>query len=203
MYPASVQIFLSQFPLGKKTVMMASRELTASSAQPPEHNTALVCKHNTIQTLSVVRGIICASLPCNMATLLLLFQCYYRVSLVWETQPGLQWKLKMAENFIGALFFFCFSFRLAQGLEHCGWTQSPIAQTRPPCCLEKIPIISALAPLLQISSYPDLLSPLVRVLPDAVLMSIYFIRVSCFYGDAYDGICAVGPRAGVHLCCSV
>jgi len=42
MYPARVQILLSHPPLGRKIVMMANRELTASNAQPPEHSTALV-----------------------------------------------------------------------------------------------------------------------------------------------------------------
>lgn len=42
MYPARVQILLSHPPLGRKMVMMANRELTASRAQPPEQSTALV-----------------------------------------------------------------------------------------------------------------------------------------------------------------
>jgi hypothetical protein len=42
MYPASVQILLSQPPLGRKMVMMANRELTARREHPPEHSTALV-----------------------------------------------------------------------------------------------------------------------------------------------------------------
>lgn len=44
MPPASVHIFLSHVPPGRKMVTMARRELTASRAQPPEHSTALVCK---------------------------------------------------------------------------------------------------------------------------------------------------------------
>lgn len=47
MYPVSVQTLLSHVPPGRKMVMMASRELTASRAQPPEHSTALVCKTHT------------------------------------------------------------------------------------------------------------------------------------------------------------
>lgn len=42
MYAARVQILLSHPPLGRKMVMMANRELTASRAQPPEQSTALV-----------------------------------------------------------------------------------------------------------------------------------------------------------------
>lgn len=42
MYPARVQILLSHPPLGRKMVMMANKELTASRAQPPEQSTALV-----------------------------------------------------------------------------------------------------------------------------------------------------------------
>lgn len=47
MYPARVQILLSHPPLGRKMVMMANRELTASRAQPPEHSTALVWNTDT------------------------------------------------------------------------------------------------------------------------------------------------------------
>lgn len=114
MYPANVQIFLSQFPLGKKTVMMASSELTANSAQPPEHSTALVCKYDTIQTLSVVHCIIFASLACSMATLhyYYYFQGFCGLSpdqlddcLVWDIQPAQQLKLKVAENIIIIIIF--------------------------------------------------------------------------------------------------
>lgn len=54
MYPANVQILLSQAPPGRKMVMMASRELTASRAHPPEHSTALVWNTHNVQHLQIL-----------------------------------------------------------------------------------------------------------------------------------------------------
>lgn len=223
MYPASVQILLSQFPLGKKMVIMASSELTASSAQPPEHSTALVCKHNTIQTLSIValHSFCIITLQYGYITLLLLvFQWYYRAShgqldhwLVWEMQPVLQWKLKMAENFIGGFFFLLpFSTNAASRKPPALWMNPVTHRT------DSAPLLSGKnTHIIRTSTFiayiflacPPL--PLRSVFPDVVFIS-NFICASCFYGDA-DDLCHLHNQSaclylllflmGMYLCASL